>query len=270
MAVSESEAKPAAGGPPVDAQHHRALLLVIDAGRTLLENGGEVFRVQQTMQIMAQSLGIGEFNVYVLANGIFVSSRGRSEIRHVPATAIHLGRVEAVNELSRELAAGKLDLEGAEARLADIRALPTRRVLTLAAASAAGSACFAWLFGGFFAEAAVALLAGTAESLLSQLCRRRGLSRIFTDILAAAAGTAVALFCRTMFLPALDADTAIIGALMVLTPGVALTMGVRDIINGDYLSGAIRLLDALLVAGCLACGVGVAYTLGRLMLGVTL
>ena len=128
MAVSESEAKPAAGGPPADAQHHRALLLVIDAGRTLLENGGEVFRVQQTMQIMAQSLGIGEFNVYVLANGIFVSSRGRSEIRHVPATAIHLGRVEAVNELSRELAAGKLDLEGAEARLADIRALPTRRV----------------------------------------------------------------------------------------------------------------------------------------------
>ena len=117
-------------------------------------------------------------------------------------------------------------------RLADIRALPTRRVLTLAAASAAGSACFAWLFGGFFAEAAVALLAGTAESLLSQLCRRRGLSRIFTDILAAAAGTAVALFCRTMFLPALDADTAIIGALMVLTPGVALTMGVRTSSTG--------------------------------------
>ena len=270
MAVSESEAKPAAGGPPADAQHHRALLLVIDAGRTLLENGGEVFRVQQTMQIMAKSLGIGEFNVYVLANGIFVSSRGRSEIRHVPATAIHLGRVEAVNELSRELAAGKLDLEGAEARLAEIRALPTRRALTLAAASAAGSACFAWLFGGFFAEAAVALLAGTAESLLSQLCRRRGLSRIFTDILAAAAGTAVALFCRGMFLPALDADTAIIGALMVLTPGVALTMGVRDIINGDYLSGAIRLLDALLVAGCLACGVGLAYTLARTVWGVTL
>ena len=77
MAVSKSEAKSAAGGPPADAQHHRALLLVIDAGRTLLENGGEVFRVQQTMQIMAQSLGIGEFNVYVLANGIFVSSRGR-------------------------------------------------------------------------------------------------------------------------------------------------------------------------------------------------
>ena len=56
-------------------------------------------------------------------------------------------------------------------------------------------------------------------------------------------------------LPAVSANAAIIGALMVLTPGVALTMGVRDILNGDYLSGSIRLLDAVLIAGSIACGV---------------
>ena len=263
-------ARPRADAAPDAARERRALLLVVDAGSTLLENGGEVFRVQQTMEIMAANLGIADFHVYVLANGIFVSADGQNEIRHVPATAIHLGRVEAVNELSREIAAGTLDLAGAETRLAAIRALPTRRALTLAAASAAGSACFAWLFGGFLAEAAVALLAGTAESLLSQLCSRRRISRIFSDILAAAAGTAVALFFRAALLPGLDADKAIIGALMVLTPGVALTMGVRDIINGDYLSGAIRLLNALLVAGCLACGVAISYTLARLLWGVAL
>ena len=36
----------------------RAMHLVMDTGKLLLENGGEVFRVQQTMQIMASSLGI--------------------------------------------------------------------------------------------------------------------------------------------------------------------------------------------------------------------
>ena len=30
---------------------------------------------------------------------------------------------------------------------------------------------------------------------------------------------------------------------------------VRDILNGDYLSGSIRLLDAVLIAGSIACGV---------------
>ena len=50
---------------------------------------------------------------------------------------------------------------------------------------------------------------------------------------------------------------------MVLTPGVALTMGIRDILNADYLSGAIRLLDAVLVAGSLACGVVLAWLTAR-------
>ncbi|HJG28767.1 MAG TPA: threonine/serine exporter family protein, partial [Subdoligranulum variabile] len=64
------------------------------------------------------------------------------------------------------------------------------------------------------------------------------------------------------FVPTLDVNTATIGALMVLTPGVALTMGIRDIINADYLSGAIRLLDAVLIAGSIACGVVLAWLIG--------
>ena len=88
-----SEAAP----PPAD----RALDLVVDAGQTLLENGGEVFRAQQTMEIMAQSLQVRDFNVYVLTNGIFASARSAagapvSRVRHVPLVSIHLGRVEAV------------------------------------------------------------------------------------------------------------------------------------------------------------------------------
>ena len=107
----------------------RAADLVMDAGQTLLENGGEVFRVQQTMEIMAHSLGVRDFHVYVLTNGIFASAsmgstHNVSLIRHVPSVSIHLGRVEAINELSRELAAGRLGVEEAEARLQQARSVP--------------------------------------------------------------------------------------------------------------------------------------------------
>ena len=64
-------------------------------------------------------------------------------------------------------------------------------------------------------------------------------------------------------LPPLHRRGIIIGALMVLTPGVALTMGVRDILNGDYLSGSIRLLDALLIAGSIAGGVVLGWIMAR-------
>ena len=93
------------------------------------------------------------------------------------------------------------------------------------------------------------------------------ISRIFRDMLSAIAGTLTALIAQLVY-PALQVNFAIIGALMVLTPGVALTMGIRDIINSDYLSGTIRLVDALLVAGCLAVGVTLGYTLLSTVTGV--
>ncbi|MDY2694516.1 threonine/serine exporter family protein [Gemmiger sp.] len=250
----------------------RSLTLVLDAGQTLLENGSEVFRVQQTMEIMARSLGIEDFNVYVLTNGIFASARSpdssESLTRHVPLVSIHLGRVEAVNELSRELAAGKLNLDEAEQRLQDARALPPAPPRVLRLAGAAGAACFGYLFGGGLAEALVAGIAGYLEVVVSQQLSAHKINRIFTIIVAAVVVTACAISMRLLLLPGLQVNFAIIGALMVLTPGVALTMGIRDILNADYLSGSIRLLDAVLVAGSIACGVAIAWLAAR-GLGVT-
>ena len=105
-------------------QEQRALEFVMEAGRTLLENGAEVFRVQQTMEIMAQSLGVQAFGVYVLTNGIFASAGQLGEVRYLPGAQVHLGRVERVIALSRSLAKGEVGLEEAFARLAEIRALP--------------------------------------------------------------------------------------------------------------------------------------------------
>ena len=113
----------------------------------------------------------------------------------------------------------------------------------------------------------VAAVAGLLEALVCQQFARHGINRIFTDIVAAFCGTIWAIAVQTV-VPAVNANAAIIGALMVLTPGVALTMGIRDIINSDYLSGTIRRVDALLVAGCLAVGVTLGYTLLSTVTGV--
>ena len=250
-----------------DALFDRALELVMDAGQTLLENGGEVFRAQQTMEIMAASLGVRDFHVYVLTNGIFASAHlpGRdavSLVRHVPTVSVHLGRVEAVNELSRELAAGRLGVVEAEARLNTARTLPRSTPQLEILACVVGSAGFAYLFGGTLADMPVAAVAGLLEALVCQQFARHGINRIFTDIVAAFCGTIWAIAVQTV-VPAVNANAAIIGALMVLTPGVALTMGVRDILNSDYLSGSIRLLDALLIAGSIAGGVVLGWIMAR-------
>ena len=172
--------------------------LILDAGQTLLENGGEVFRAQQTMEIMAHSLGVEEFHVYVLTNGIFASARPAggtsiSMVRHVPRVSIHLGRVEAVNELSRELAAGQLDLIQARRKLADARAIGDTPPRAERLACVVGSAGFAFLFGGMLPEILVAAVAGLLESFVCQWFGKRRINRIFTDIVAACLSTLWAL-----------------------------------------------------------------------------
>ena len=65
-------------------------------------------------------------------------------------------------------------------------------------------------------------------------------------------------------------DKVIIGGIIPLVPGVALTNGIRDVANCDYLSGTIRAIDAVLIAAGIALGVGLVLKGAALLPGVTI
>ncbi len=50
---------------------------------------------------------------------------------------------------------------------------------------------------------------------------------------------------------------------MPLVPGVPFTNAIRDIADGDYISGSVRMLDALLIFFCIAIGVGGGFSVIR-------
>ena len=110
---------------PPPAAGEELMNLVMRAGKLLLENGAEVFRVQQTMDIIARSYGGQDVNIYVLTNGLYCSMEGqRTRVAYVPEATPHLGRVAEINDLSRRIAAGKVPLAEAGTRLEEIAALP--------------------------------------------------------------------------------------------------------------------------------------------------
>lgn len=59
-------------------------------------------------------------------------------------------------------------------------------------------------------------------------------------------------------------DTVIISSIMPMVPGVAITNAVRDTLQGDYLSGSARVLEAFLKAA----GIAVGIAIGLLLMGV--
>ena len=252
-----------------------ALELAVDVGQTLLENGGEIFRVQETMERVAKSCSCGGFHAYVLTNGVFASTDGggadAAAVRHVPTSRVHLGRVAAVNALSRDIEAGRLTTDEARARLCEIRAMPFTPPLQSVAACAVGTACFAVLFGGGLPEAAAALFAGGVMQACAQKFITGSMGKIITNILLAAiVALTGALACAALGAAGVSAnlDQVIIGGIIPLVPGMMLTTSFRDFANGDYLSGTIRIMDALLVGGSIAVGVGMVLAARAALGGV--
>lgn len=262
-----------AGG---EARAAQVLRLAVYAGETLLENGGEIFRVQDTMERIARAYGQAGFHVYVLTNGLFACVDGGQQLgtslRFIPQAATHLGRIMAVNALSRAIAAGEVELEDAFGRIEQIRAMPSKRAAVRTLACGVGSACFAYLFGGSWVDAAAALAVGLALEPLRIVLERARAGKFVSNLLGAGLVAAVSLLCAQL-LGALGAacslDKIIIGGIIPLVPGIALTTGIRDVAGGDYLSGTIRAIDAVLVAVAIACGVGFVLKVGALIPGVT-
>lgn len=98
-------------------------------------------------------------------------------------------------------------------------------------------------------SAAFAVLICLLQRHLDAFCTNR---LVFNVIASFLAGVGICLV--TKYVPGLNQDKIIIGDIMLLIPGIALTNSIKDMLVGDTLSGVLRLIEALLWAGALACG----------------
>ncbi|CAB1238993.1 Threonine/serine exporter [Ruminococcaceae bacterium BL-6] len=246
--------------------------LVIQMGELILVNGGEIYRAHETMLYAARNFGLTGFQDFIIANGIFASviAEGHvysTQIRWIPLVPTELCRVEAVNELSREVAEGRCTPEELREKLQSVKTMKASGEGLQILASGFGAASFCYLFQGTWADTAVAFGAGIALYwFLLKVLHRISLPKIMETILSSAVSS---LFCLFAFRLGFgdDLNHMILGAIFPLVPGVPLTNAVRNLLENDYLSGLVRLADALLTAGCIAIGVGMVLTLGRLLGG---
>lgn len=238
--------------------------LALLAGHVLLENGAEIFRVEETMDRICRHYGVQSGNEFVLSNGIFVTAGNEREkvfakVQHIPVSGTHLDKVTAVNQLSREIEEGKYTVSQAMDELVRIKNLPGKRKSVQILASGVGSAAFCYLFGGNTVDSLAAFLTGTLLYLFVLYVSSPHLSKIVGNI---GGGALVTVICGIMHLLGIGEhlNYMIIGSIMPLIPGVAFTNAIRDVADGDYISGSVRMLDALLVFLSIAIGVGMGIS----------
>lgn len=230
------------------------------AAQIILGNGAETYRVEDTVLRLCRSFGFHDADVIALSTGVVISvteSEGSSSIiRRVRKRNMNLTRVNAVNDLSREIAGGNIGMEQALQALKAIAAEsgPPMWRATLMTALAAGS--FALMFGGGWQPFLVACVCGFLTQIMLVRVRRVDnslvLVALFGGIICAAVTMAAFYLLR---LPPQSVETALAGAIMPLISGLMMTNAVRDTLYGDLLSGIARSLEALLVAVMVALGI---------------
>ena len=240
--------------------------VAMEAGHILLQNGAEISRVEETMERICKYYGEENSDFFVLSNGIFTTGRYGTQntyakVRHIPVKGARLDKVVAVNQLSREIEEGKYEnIEMVEERIKEIAAMPTNKNWQRILASGIGSGFFCVLAGGSFQDCVAAFLAGIILYIYVVFVSERYLSKILGNICGGALIVTVCILCFHLKIGN-QLENIISGAIMPMVPGVAFANGIRDIADGDYISGAVRLLDAMLVFLCIAIGVGVAFSM---------
>ncbi|KXZ39442.1 Uncharacterized membrane protein YjjP, DUF1212 family [Alkalithermobacter thermoalcaliphilus JW-YL-7 = DSM 7308] len=234
------------------------LRIALYAGEIMLKNGAETYRVEDTIDRICKSKNLKHVSSFVTPTGIFISDDrfdGISFIKRIKSRTINLSKISQVNDFSREFVNSNLSIEQALLLLKKIDKSPKYPKVIRILSAGFASGFFALLFGSsfldFLAAFIISMIAVFASSKIEKVSQ--------TSFLANASGGAI-IATLTIFFQLLgfgnSIDMIIVGSIMPLLPGVALTNGLRDFISGDLISGVSRVFEAVFISISIAVGVG--------------
>lgn len=236
----------------------------IEAGQVMLENGAETYRVEDTVYRIAKSYHLIYINVFVVPTALILTVQGEDGLDHTELLRMtdrqtNLEKVSMVNDLSRLLAQRALPPQKVKKKLMNIRKTPrnfSEWQTNLAIAIACGG--FPLLFGGSYYDMLPAFIAGGLGHILFQKVNLLTNVSFFAEMVASFFIGMIAVLLTSLDLGD-NVDMIIIGSVMSLVPGMAITNSLRDLMAGHLLSGVAVLAKALLTAG--AIGIGIAIVL---------
>lgn len=233
------------------------LCLALDVGESLLKNGAEISRVEDTIERICRAYGAKHIEVFCIISFINVAIRMpdgsySSQMRRVKAISNNLYALERLNALSRDVCREKPELEEFDRKIHEIRktkAYPTY-ISFLAHGTAAGS--FALFFGGSFKDVLVAFVLGLVIAFVDKYAPSR-LTEIAKTAISSFLSCSLAILAVNVGIGS-NEGAIITGFIMLLVPGVLFGTAMRDIFCGDLLAGSLKVLQAFLLSFAIALG----------------
>ena len=252
-------------------EYYRKLLdMAVLAGEIMIRSGAETHRVEDTLQRILSTSHFAHAESFVFTTGLIVTlsdpeSETLSITQRISGTSQNLGRVAEVNSVSRNFCDGKITLDEAMETLYAIKNKRQYSDLLTMFGIVLASSGFSIVFGGSFFDALGAVFCGLLLSFVLLVLGPRIRKTFIVNLLGAAAITLGAIsfsyFGGRWTGIAFHSQYMIVGSMMPLVPGLALTNAIRDTLQGDYISAGSRAIEALMIAASVALGVGAGLSL---------
>ena len=239
------------------------------AGELMLTSGAETFRAEDTMAHILRKGTTSRVTPLALTTSILVTLEDEVHepltiVRRVSSGSTKLGRIVRINEISRDFCDEKITLEEAYDQLLHLKRNEYNRLI-YNLATIGTTVGFALFFGGSWLDTFAALLVSTVLALLITFGKKNKMAGFIVNCLSCVGMSFTCALLKETIMPTMDMDIVIISGLMPVVPGVAITNAVRDTLQGDYISGSARMLEAFLTAASIAIGVGIGVMIYRLI-----
>ncbi len=245
------------------------------AAKIMLESGGETYRVEQTVNYICRSFGVQDCESYATPTVIILSFKGedgniRSVVRRIRSRSNNLAKIADVSDLSYELSQNKQPVtpEQVKKRLLAIQNQKSFPFWLQVIASGLVACSFVVMTDGSLANFIASFLVGVLVKTFVLFLAKWKINDFIINLMGGA--TASLLGWLTVYI-GLGQNWAsiVLGALMLLLPGLIMVNALRDIVMGDLVSGISRGFEAIFIVSAIAAGAAI-FNLLLLNWGVVL
>ncbi|MDO5708241.1 MAG: threonine/serine exporter family protein [Andreesenia angusta] len=246
------------------AKARRSMNMIVLAGEIMLQSGAETYRVEDTIIRLAKSIDIVNYvDVFVIPTGIFLTfgydNNINTIIKRTQIRSIDLNKITLVNEFSRDFTSSDMTVAEGMSRLKRIQRIEPYKFFTKAVLGGGLIGSFsAMLFGGSYQDLIAAFFVSTIVIGIKTVFGPKFSMISYINDFFASLLIGLFSFISVSFGIGENLNEIIIGCLMPLVPGFAITNATRDSISGDFLAGMSRASEAIISALSIAFGVGLA------------
>lgn len=245
--------------------YQRILEGILNIGEAMLCSGAENFRLDDTMYRMCKSYGFKRYDVFVIPSNIQITvetPEGEilTQIRHIESTGINYDRLDYMNNLARYVCAHTPDARELHRRYLEVMARKQQPLWVTYLAGVMGGTGFAVFFGCGLTDAVVAVLVSLMIVFVGDWLGKREDNLLIYNLILAFLSETVIIGMDFLGIGT-HPDRIMIGIVMLLISALSTTNGIREILQRDFLSGLINIMNSVLGAAGIAFGIAIAMQL---------